>query len=76
MEAKEPSCNTPSADPKRARRLPGPTMEELQLDIESHRQMEIFWGKILGGSVIGGGIIIGGPSVIPPLLRWVPAVVH
>lgn len=71
----EPSCAPSGADPKRVlRRLQGPTMDELRLREESHRQMERFWGKILVGSIIGGGVIIGGPAVIPPLLRVAPRI--
>jgi RHS repeat-associated protein len=71
----QPSCDSPGGAPKRAlKRLPGPTMDELRMEEESHRQMERFWGKILVGSIIGGGVVVGGPAVIPPLLRVVPRI--
>lgn len=59
-----PTCPVPAARP-----IPGTSIDELRLEEESHRQMEIFWGKILGGSLIGGGVVIGGPAVIAPVLR-------
>jgi len=52
------------------KRWPGPTMEELRLNEESNRQMERFWGKVLGGSIIGGAAVIGGPAVAAPVIRW------
>jgi len=40
-------------------RLPK-TAFEFQLDEQYHREMEKFWGKILGGSLIGGAVLLGG----------------
>jgi RHS repeat-associated protein len=37
-----------------------PTLEELKLQEESHRQMEMFWKKVLGGTVLGGASVVGG----------------
>lgn len=58
------------------RRWPGPTMEELRLNEESNRQMERFWGKVLGGSIIGGGAVIGAPVVAAPVIQVATPVIQ
>jgi RHS repeat-associated protein len=63
------SCPAPTTDPKRMRRLLQPGADELRMQEMSHRQMEIFWTKILAGSVIGGAIYVAGPAAIPAALR-------
>jgi RHS repeat-associated protein len=50
----------------------GPSMDELQMEIESNERMETFWCEILAGSLIGGGGVIGGPALLPEIggLGW------
>jgi len=56
------------------RRTMQPGADELRMYSESHRQMEIFWGKALGGSIIGGAVVVGGPSAGVVILRAIRAV--
>ncbi len=63
----------PGEDPLRCSALPvGPTLEELRLQVESHRAMERFWGVVLvgdaalgiagGGMFVAGGMFVGGTA--------------
>lgn len=62
-------------DPVPARsRTPSRTLLELQLEAESHRQMERFWTKILIGDLAAGAVLLRVPLPARPLVRWlVPA---
>src|SRR5438046_3077632 len=54
-----PGSPVPVPNPSRVRHPNGPTMDELRMQIEAARHMEIVWGTILGGSVIGGAAVVG-----------------
>jgi RHS repeat-associated protein len=54
-----------------------PTREELRLQVESHRQMEQFWKKVLIGDLAVGAILLRPPVPVPliprifaPILGW------
>jgi RHS repeat-associated protein len=64
-----PGSPVPVPKPADARRPIGPGLEELRMQEESARQMEIFWKKVLFGSIAGGAVLIGGPPAIAALLR-------
>jgi RHS repeat-associated protein len=64
-----PNSPVPVPNPARSRRPTGPTMDELRLQTEAARQMEIFWGKVLAGSVIGGAVVVAGPPAAGWILR-------
>lgn len=71
LKCKKNNPNCPAPIPVR-RRLLQPGADELRMVEESHRQMEKFWGKILGGSFVGGVVIVASPLVIrqaPAILR-------
>jgi RHS repeat-associated protein len=65
------------------RRIPGPTLDELRMQEESHRQMEKFWTKILIGDAAVGAVLLAPEGAVVGILRWlsyggrsVPATVH
>lgn len=58
---------------KAPHRLMQPGADELRMYSESHRQMEIVWGKVLVGSIVGGAVLIGGPSTGAVILRVIRA---
>jgi hypothetical protein len=60
-------CKDPS--PAR-RRVPGPTMDELRMQEQSARQMEMFWKKVLYGSIAGGAVVVAGPPAVVGVRRW------
>jgi len=64
-----PGSPVPVPKPSEAKRPVGPGLEELRMQVESARQMEIFWKKVLIGSVAGGAVLVGGPPAIAVLLR-------
>ncbi len=52
-----------------------PTQEEMRMEVESNRQMERFWEKILLGDIIIGSVLLRPPlPAIPLIRRLVPAV--
>src|SRR5262245_12439775 len=59
------SATDPWPAPQFAPRYFGPSMDELQMEIESNARMETFWCEILAGSLIAGGGVIGGPALLP-----------
>ncbi len=64
-----PGSPVPVPKPADARRSIGPGLEELRMQEESARQMEIFWKKVLFGSIAGGAVLVGGPPAVAALLR-------
>jgi hypothetical protein len=52
------------------RRWSGPTLDELRMEEESHRQMEQFWTKILIGDAAVGAVLLAPAGTGAVVLRW------
>lgn len=63
------ACKDPAPDPLR-RRIPGPLLDELRMQEESHRQMEKFWTKVLIGDAVAGAVLLSPAGAGAAVIRW------